>query len=226
MKKIISVALIFALLMCFASCGGGKDTTTTVRPNDTTTIKPDDTTTTVSNEPDPPPSETVYDVLNRISKEKYQKVKISITTVTGDVSLSANYTLISSSVQYSIEQLNKLPVDGNFDGMSPNYKVILTGTATIENGKVTKLDGADVTLPSYDELKGNFNFSEDNLTSITTQSGKLTASAKSPSKLLGTDKSLTDMKITVEYSATALKKITLTYKTSDSTVTTVYEFEK
>ena len=226
MKKIISIALIFALLMCFASCGGGKDTTTTARPNDTTTIKPDDTTTTVPNEPDPPPSETVYDVLNRLSKEKYQKVKLNITTVTEDITLKANYVLTASLVEYSIEQLNKLPVDGNFDGMSPNHKVTLTGTATIENGKVTKLDGAYVTLPNYDELKGSFNFGEDNFTGITTQSGKFTASVKSPSKLLGTEKNLTDMKITVEYSSTALKKITLSYKTSDSPVTTVYEFEK
>ena len=218
----ICIALIFALLLSLASCGGGgSETTTTVRTDDTTT------TTTVNDDPTPPePTETVYDILNRLTKEKYQKVKLNITTTTGDITLKASYILTASSVEYSIEHLNKLPIDGNFVGMSPDYKVTLTGTATIENGKVTKLDGADVTLPSYDELKGNFNFSEDNLTSITTQPGKLTASAKSPSKLLGTDKSLTDMKITVEYSATALKKITLTYKTSDSTVTTVYEFEK
>lgn len=221
MKKIICIALIFALLLCLASCGGGGGETTTVGADDTTT------TTTVKDNPTPPePTETVYDILNRLTKEKYQKVKLSITTVTGDITLKANYVLTASLVEYSIEQLNKLPIDGNFAGMSPDHKVTLTGTATIENGKVTKLDGADVTLPSYDELKGSFNFSEDNLTSVTTQSGKLTASVKSPSKLLGTEKNLTDMKITVEYSASALKKITLTYKTSDSTVTTVYEFEK
>ena len=95
---------------------------------------------------------------------------------------------------------------------------------TIVDGKVTELDGEGVTLPSYDELKGNFSFAESNFKNVTTQGNSLSADVESPSSFYGSTVNVQNMKVTVEYTETALSKIVITYQTANSTVTTTYEF--
>ena len=160
------------------------------------------------------------------SKKSYSKVKLDIKTVTGDVELNASYTLTSQKVTYSVEQLNLLPPDGDLTNISPDCKVTLSGTATIKNGKVDKLDGEAVTLPSYNELKGAFNFQQSYFKNVKTEKGKLTADVSSVSGFMGNSQNWSNMKIVVTYSDTALQKLEITYKTTNSTVTTVYEFTK
>ena len=171
-------------------------------------------------------SKNTYEILNELVQVNYKKVELDITTVTGDIELESSFVLTDSIVAYSVEQLNTLPSDGNVENSSPNYKTLLTGNAIIENEKVVKLDGESVTLPSYDELKGRFDFKESNFQNVETENGKFTANVISPSAFLGIEKSLNDMKIVVDYNSSALQKITITYKTTNSAVITVYEFEK
>jgi len=204
MKKIIiSVILMIALLMSFVACDKGN----------------------TDNEQSPENETTVYDTLNKLSKQSYNKIKLNITTLTGDIELKANYTLTANKVDYSIEQLNFLPSDGNLENVSPDYKTTIQGSATIENGKVTKLDDEAVNLPEYDELKGAFDFKESYFKNIQTESGKFTADVVNVSAFIGTDKSISDMKIVVEYNDMTFQKVTITYTTSNSSVTTVYGFE-
>jgi hypothetical protein len=211
MKKIIiSVILMLALLMSFVACDKGDSLN-----GDTTSPG------TQSSEPD----KTVYDVLNGFTNQSYKKIKLDITTLTGDIELNANYALSANKVDYSIEQLNFLPSDGNLENVSPDYKTTIQGSAIIENGKVTKLDDEAVNLPEYDELKGAFDFKESYFKNIQTESGKFTADVVNVSALIGTDKSISDMKIVAEYSDAAFQKMTITYKTSNSTITFVYVFE-
>ena len=214
-KILVSIILIFALLMCLGSCAVEDELEGL-----------ESKTNTNQNELIPQANATVYDSLNKLVQTKYKKVNLDITSVTGDVELTSNYVLTDSVVSYSVEQLNKLPIDGNIENISPNYKKTLTGTAKIENGKVTTLDGESVTLPSYDELSGKFNFKENVFKSIKIEAGKFTAEVVSISEFLGIDKAIDEMTIVVEYTSSALQKITITYKTTNSTVTTVYEFEK
>lgn len=216
MKKIIiSILLILAILATFVACddkgnnqnnGNGTDTEQTT--------------------PNPEVVKTTYDILNELATQPYSKVKLDIFTVTGDVELKASYTLTGSEVSYSVEQLNLLPSDGNIENVSPDYKVTLSGSATVENGKITKVDGEAVSIPSYDELKGSFKFKESNFKNIQIENGKITADVVSSSEFFGTNKTINNMKITVEYTDSALQKITITYNTINSAVTTVYEFEK
>ena len=200
MKKIIiSIFLILAILVTFVACDDKSD------------------------EPGP---KTTYDILNELASQSYSKVKLNISSVTGDIELKASYTLTGSEVSYSVEQLSLLPSDGNMENVSSDYKVTLSGTAVIENGKVIKLDGEAVSIPSYDELKGAFKFRESNFKNVQTENGKLKAEVISSSEFLGIDRTISNMKITVEYSDLALQKITITYNTVNSAVTTTYEFEK
>ena len=214
-KTLIPLILILTLLMCFVSCDfddGKKNNNNESKTEQSTEI--------------PEANKTTYEILNELVQVNYKKVELDITTITGDIELESSYVLTDSIVAYSVEQLNMLPSDGNIENISPNYKVTLMGTAIIENGKVVKLDGESVTLPSYDDLKGSFNFKEGNFKNIKTENGKFTADVSSPSEFLGIEKFLNDMKIVVDYNFSALQKITITYKTTNSTVTIVYEFEK
>ncbi len=241
MKKIlVSVILILALLVNVSACGKKKNTTgavSTTRPSTQAvqtqapvkTTNPVQTTVpvvTTQSTQKPDTEKTVYDVLNGLTKQNYGKIKLNITTVTGDIRLNAQYVLTSGDVSYSVEQLNLLPTDGNFANISPEYKTTLKGTALIENGKITKIDGDAVNIPEYDELKGAFDFKESYFADVKISNGEFSADVTSVSKFIGTDKNISGLKIEVEYNDSAFEKITLTYKTANSTVTTVYEFQK
>ena len=92
------------------------------------------------------------------------------------------------------------------------------------NGEIIILDGTNVTLPAYDELRGAFNFDESNLKNIVTESNSLKADVISPSMFYGSNVNVQNMRIDVEYSETELLKIVITYRTNYSTVTNTYEF--
>ena len=231
-NSIIALILLLALLMCMTACSGSDDPEPT--PDDDSSIStpgdditkptPDDDTPEPTPTPPPAETETVYDKLNALADVSYRQVKLIVVTITGDVTLSASYTLTNSFVSYSVEQLNMLPSDGDLTGISPEYKTTHTGYAKIVNGKVTEMDGETVTLPSYDELKGNFSFAESNFRNVAEQGSTFTADVISPSSFYGSYVKAQDMKITVNYTESALSKIIITYKTTNSTVTTTYEF--
>ena len=211
MKKIIiSIILMLALLMSFVACDNGDSSN-----------RDDTSPATQSSEAE----KTVYDVLNDLTTQSYKKIQLDITTLTGDIELKANYALTENKVEYSIEQLNLLPSDGDLNDVSPDYKTTIQGSATVENGKVTKLDDEAVNLPEYNELKGAFDFKESSFQNIQSENGRFAADVADVSAFVGVDKTISDMKIVVEYSDTAFQKITISYKTSNSTVMTVYVFE-
>ena len=211
MKKIIiSIILMLALLMSFVACDNGDSS----NRDDTSPA----TQSSVA-------EKTVYDVLNDLTTQSYKKIQLDITTLTGDIELKANYALTENKVEYSIEQLNLLPSDGDLNDVSPDYKTTIQGSATVENGKVTKLDDEAVNLPEYNELKGAFDFKESSFQNIQSENGRFAADVADVSAFVGVDKTISDMKIVVEYSDTAFQKITISYKTSNSTVMTVYVFE-
>ena len=175
----------------------------------------------------PPKEPSVYETLSSLVKKEYSEIVINILTNTNGIELTAEYILTDNYVEYSIEQLSKLPEDGSLDGVSSSYKITLAGNAVIKNGEVVKLDGNQVSLPEYDELKGSFDFSQDNFKNVNTLThGVFTADVISPSKFFGTSANVKDVKVVVEYSDTALKSITINYKTDNSIVKLSYKFTK
>ncbi len=226
MKKIIlsilSMILIFVLLGCLIACDGAA--------NDNKNGQNDQTEQNADNEKNEENEEneekTPCELLNELSNQSYKKVKLNITTTTNSFELKASYVLTDVSVEYSVEQLNLLPVDGNLENASPNDKKTVSGTATVENGKITKVDHEDVTIPSYTELKGGFDFREAYFKNAQADNGKFTADVVLVSDFLGTEKTVNDMKLVVEYDSSAIQKMTMTYQTANATVSTVYEFTK
>ena len=213
MKKIIILLITVAmLLMCMTACSGFFDPEPTPTPT-----PPDDS--------NPPVTQNVYDLLNDLADQDYSNIKIDITVTTGFAELYSNYVLTQSNVVYSIERLNLLPSDGNITDLPSNYKTTVTGYALIENGQVIELDGnKDVDLPSYDELKGNFNFDESNFKNVVVGTNSLEADVVSPSQFYGADVDMSNLKVKVEYTETSLTKITISYSTTNASVQTVYVF--
>ena len=179
-KVIISAILTLALLLNIAACNKNSNATESTSAQQTTQ-------TTQSNQK-PDEEKTVYDALNALSEQHYSKIKLNISTLTGDIQLTAQYVMTANDIAYSVEQLNLFPADGNFSNLSPEYKTMLTGTAVIENGKITSTDGDKVSLPEYNELKGSFHFKESCFANVKNDDGKFSADVPSASAFLGTNK--------------------------------------
>ena len=216
-KKILAIVLSLAILTTLVSC----NVFFHAPPIETTLGDQPTTGMDAQNSP-----KEIWEKLQELSQQKYNKVKLNIKTVTGDIELNANYTLSNTNVTYLVEQLNLLPSNGDMTNVSPNAKTTLSGSAIIKNGRVEKIDGKTVTIPSYNELRGVFNFEESNFKNVKMEKGKLTADVSSVFGFMGTSQNLRNMKIVVTYSDTALQKLEITYNTTNSTVTTVYEFTK
>jgi hypothetical protein len=216
-KKILAIVLSLAILTTLVSC----NVFFHAPPIETTLGDQQTTGMDAQNSP-----KEIWEKLQELSQQKYNKVNLNIKTVTGDIELNANYTLSNTDVTYSVEQLNLLPSNGDMTNVSPNAKTTLSGSAIIKNGRVEKIDGKTVTIPSYNELRGVFNFKESNFKNVKMEKGKLTADVSSVFGFMGTSQNLRNMKIVVTYSDTALQKLEITYNTTNSTVTTVYEFTK
>lgn len=214
MKKIlISLIFIVLVLFCITSCGGD-DSTGTGSSSNTENPGVSDINT-----------KSVYETLNELCSKEYNKVSLDVSTVTKGIDLNSRYVISKSNVTYSVEELNKFPTDGNFENVSPEFKSKLEGVATIENGKVSAVNGDSVTLPSYDELSGNFKFDKNYFADVKEDEGKFTATVSSPSNFLNRNEVLIDMKITIQYNQNGLESIDITYKTSNSSVSIRYVFE-
>lgn len=166
----------------------------------------------------------VCDRLNTLSAMKYKKIHLTVTTVADDIELTASYILTGDIVTYSIQQLNLLPEDGLQTDIPADYKTVISGSAKIENGTVTQIDGESVSLPSYSQLIGAFRFSEKNLRNAVLENEKLTADIISASELFGTVSKATDMKLIAEYSPVALTTLCVQYHSEKAEVSTVYQF--
>ena len=208
MKKIISIILFLALLTCMMSCtiSGGSGNNSDTPNNDSSD------------------TQTIYERLNVMANKSYDSITLSIVTTTAKSEISAKYFLNKTDVTYNIEQLNTLPTDGNITDVSSKYKTKLYGTAKVENGNLVSVDGDNITLPSYSELKGSFNFNEENLKNVVVGNGSLKADVVSPSKFYGTSIDANEMSIDVTFSTDSFIRITVTYETENASVKTVYDF--
>ena len=194
--KWICFALLLGMVMCLGACQPSTDT------------------------PPEGMSPEICETLNALLRAEKNAVTVEITTVTSGMTLTAEYTATKSVITYSVERLNKL--EG--DELPEEYKTTFSGTATVENGTVTKIDGDAIDLPTYDQLTGNFSIKKENLVEIEEGEGSLKAKVLSPEAFLGTKVDVKDMTVSITYTDTAITRLTVTYSTSTSTVTTVYTF--
>ena len=201
MKKTLSlVALMLICSICFISCGNRNNNSS--GNNEGTSH--------------------VYSTLNALIQKDYSKVNISTTVVIDDITLVSEYDVTDNSIYYSVEKMNYL--SDNIYEMPEDYKTTVSGSATISNGQVIKNNEDSVTLPSYAELNGKFDFKESNFTNVNNKQGSFSANVNNLSNLIGQNVVAFNANITVEYNDSAITTLVLTYQTSASKVTTVYSF--
>ena len=209
MKKIIILILLSMLLACVTACSGSKNPETPAPDN---TNRPTD--------------KSVCELLDSLAEKNYSTVRVDVITTTDFAELCSSYVLTQSVVTYNIERLNLLPLDGNITDWSLDYKTTTSGYAQINNGQVVELNGnKDFTLPSYSELKGNFNFDESNFKNIVAGNNSFEAEVISPTQFYGADVDISNLKVKVDYTDIALARMTISYSTDNATIQTVYAFE-
>ena len=201
-KSILSLIISILLLVCLTACEVGEIETTTLAPVE------------------------ICEKLNGFLNVTYQTVRLDIATKTGAMELSSSYLLSKDNVEYTVEKMNRLPIDGEMPDTPSGYKTTLRGTAVIVDGQVTKLDGDEVTLPSYEELRGQFHFDEGNFENVFSNRKTFSADVISPSAFYGAEVDMENMHIEVAYSQNALVSIVITYQTVHSSVTVTYQFQK
>ena len=180
------------------------------------------------------PGSGVYAELNEMVAMDYPIVKLQVETTSNGITLVNKYSATTSSasttIRYTVQSLNNITVNEDGSYNIPDKMIEeKTGSAIVENGKITVLDGDDenISVEALDDIK--IKFDKDYFTSIETaeQDGINTFSA-----IVSDIKGFTgnnsfdgkDMTIQVSYT-TALKAITINYTmNSGATVKVTYSF--
>lgn len=214
-KTIITLTILALLLMCMTAC------TSIDIGGDTGISSSNGGGLNVTNKP------TIYDTLEEMVNKDYSKIEIDVVTTTTFAELNSSYILTQDNVAYTVEKLNLLPSDGSVTDLPSNYKTKVTGYALIQNGQIVEFDGGnDVTIPSYNELKGNFNFDEDNFKNVIVKNDSFKADVVSPAHFYGANVNISNLKVEVEHDGTQIRQITIFYILSNAIVETQYKFTK
>lgn len=92
-------------------------------------------------------------------KTEYSGLKVEIKTTANNVTLTNSFDVDfdgeKSTVNYSIESLNKL----SFESNEEHYKKVSTGTVVVEGDKITQVDGETVDYGFNKITSPSFNFS-------------------------------------------------------------------
>ena len=176
----------------------------------------------------------VYAELNEMVAMDYPIVKLQVETTSNGITLVNKYSATTSSasttIRYTVQSLNNITVNEDGSYNIPDKMIEeKTGSAIVENGKITVLDGddANISVEALDDIK--IKFDKDYFTSIETaeQDGINTFSAAvTDIKGFTGNNSFDgkDMTIQVSYT-TALKAITINYTmNSGATVKVTYSF--
>ena len=158
--------------------------------------------------------------LNELSQKTYNKVELNVTIEKNGHTLTSKYVLSAGKIEYTVEQMSLLSPDN----IPNDIKTVYRGTATVENGVITKVDGDAITLPEYETLSGSFSFSESYFKSVLSYTGHFVASVADPSAFIGTDADVKNMKVEVKYTDTALTTISIGYGVSGERTELLYKF--
>lgn len=219
MKKLITVLLIISMLLLTTSCDLLEAIQQLPSGDNGPTINPDGTINYVDM------TAADYDELNKLVAKVGESFTVKVNGNYNGAILNAEYAVNADTVRYTVEQLNKLPEDAAIDKLPETMASSYSGEAKLnENGELVTEDGALITLPEGETVKGKFNFSEDNFRNAKRSPYGFEGEATSVSSLFGVKLSVDSMTVKVDYTETEIVKIVITYAKDSSTVTVTYEF--
>ena len=167
---------------------------------------------------------TVFELWSAFANTKRDAITVEVTTKTEGVSLRANYSLKGETLTYSVDRVRTFSEEMDVDEIPTNFKETVTGTATVKDGVVTKIDDTTVTVPEGAALMGGYTITEGNLKNVTNENGKLSADVVSAKDFFGAEANVTDLHIELVYTKSAVVSLTVTYKTATAEVSSFYLF--
>lgn len=171
-----------------------------------------------------------YDKLNEMTDTKYSQMSIKVTVnksgetsglVNDIVCLILNDT--TKQVAYTLQEYATFEMDGNTITAPSKQIITKSGTATIENGKVTSSTGDSVDYDFTNVGALNMTFSETCLANAQTKDGTFTADISDLNAFLGSDiAGAENAKVSVNVKTYG--SITISYTANGSDVVITYMF--
>ena len=164
-----------------------------------------------------------YDELNAMLAHSYSQIVLTVTNEFDEDSvLTSEYTMKFSdagmTITYSVERFSGISLDS-----AASFKTTLTGEAVIADGKVTYVQGDEVSLDAVTASTG-LNFKEEYFENAEFTQTSFLADVKDASAFLGTEITCTGMRLNAAYGE-AFNTLTVTYKAeSGHSVEYLYQF--
>ena len=165
---------------------------------------------------------SVYDKLNEMVVG-INSFNLIVSTTSDVETLTSNYSVTycedGYDIVYSYEAFNKL----NLIGSQEDYKSVKSGTAKVVDGEIEESTGDEINaIPD----KLSLSFDKNYFSNVEETTDSFSAKVINGKAFLGTDKTVENMILTVQYAESAFKEIEITYSTSTSSVNLKYTFEK
>lgn len=174
---------------------------------------------------------TEYDKLNEMVSQSYQQVTIDVTVkksgeadglVHNIVCLSINDT--TKHVAYTLQEYATFDVNGDTITAPDEQIVTKSGTAILDNGKVTTQTGDQVDYDFANVGKLNMNFNKACLSNSVVDGKNFTADVSNVALFLGNDiPGATNVKVSVDVQK--YNSITLSYTANGSDITITYTLD-
>ena len=211
MKKALIFLVLVALLVCTAACGTKPTATTTGATTEAPTVGDSNA--------------EVCRTLDALARKSYRSVSLSAVVVTKDATLPSTYQTTAESVSFSVTEVSRLPADEEFTDLPDGFLSTIEGTATVESGKITGITAdREVSLPTYAILRGDFRFAVNNFRGLTLGEGGFAGDVVTPSAFLGGTAGVSNMKVSIAYTADAITAATVSYTKGEISVTLTYTF--
>ena len=173
----------------------------------------------------------IYRKINVLLREDYSKVTVEVVTEKDGITLNGNYEFVTDgdkvNVSYAFDKLNSFEVNGGAVTSPDDFKTRVIGTAVVQNGSVTEINGGAIESESLTQLNASsITFRRSLLTNVKVTDYTLQADVVNAKEFTGNDSvDGTNVKVRVGFRK-YLDKIELTYEQNGTNVSVIYKFSK
>ena len=156
---------------------------------------------------------------------------MEVVTEKDGITLNGNYEFVTDgdkvNVSYAFDKLNSFEVNGGAVTSPDDFKTRVIGTAVVQNGSVTEINGGAIESESLTQLNASsITFRRSLLTNVKVTDYTLQADVVNAKEFTGNDSfDGTNVKVRVGFRK-YLDKIELTYEQNGTNVSVIYKFSK
>lgn len=178
---------------------------------------------------DPPPEETVFEMLNRLMETPRESASLTVRTTYGGVTLRGDYFCETEGegtrVRYTYERMALITgtPDGGYhvpDEPISTYR----GAGMVVGGAFTCTEGDPLDLSVPLLTASGISFDERYFADVSAERGKFSAAVTSPAAFLGRAILCTEMSAEVSYTDSAVGELRISYRSEGADVVLLYLF--